>query len=203
MKLIKTEKGRVALRMRDPDLMPHERQIVILANGAHSRASIQQLMARDIGPELHRLLQSGYLEECVAVNHGTHHAPYTHQGKAQLVSATSALGTQQPLVQPKTEAQDQQQLSRRSLAGTKMYIVDMLQLLRDMDASSMAVSVHSSQGEMEFIQNVTAAARLIAEKCGPSYGLRVVYKLREIVPEVHLSLLQALAFEIEADGAKL
>ena len=203
MKLIKTEKGRVALRMRDPNLMPHERQIVILANGAHSRVSIQQLMARDIGAELHRLLQSGYLEECVGVSHGTHHAPYTHQGKAPLVSATSALGTQQPLVQPKTEAQDQQQLSRRSLAGTKMYIVDMLQLLRDMDASSMAVSVHCSQGEMEFIQNVTAAARLIAEKCGPSYGLRVVYKLREIVPEVHLSLLQALAFEIESDGAKL
>jgi len=152
---------------------------------------------------LRRLLQSGYLEECVGVSHGAHHTPYTHQSKAPLVSATSALGTQHPLVQPKTEAQDQQQLSRRSLAGTKMYIVDMLQLLRDMDASSMSVAVHSSQGEMEFIQNVTAAARLIAEKCGPSYGLRVVYKLREIVPEVHLSLLQALAFEIEADGAKL
>lgn len=201
MKLIKTEKGREALRSRDPYLAPRERQIVILANGTHSRESIQELMARDIGPELHRLLQSGYLEEGAGANHVAHQVSHSQQTIPPIGFATPAVRANHPSGQPKTQAQDQQQLSRRSLAGTKMYIVDMLQLLRDMDASSMAVSVHSSQGEMEFIENVVAAARFITEKCGPSYGLRVVNKLRETVPEVHLTAFHALAFDIEAIGA--
>jgi hypothetical protein len=185
MQLIKTDKGREALRRRDPHLAPIERQIVILANGTHSRSSIQRLMARDIGSELHRLLQFGYLEEQVDPRHNA--AP----------AAVAAMLKQSAAAQT-VQAQGPQQLARRSLAGTKMYIVDMLQLLRDMDASAMAVSLHSSQGEQEFIHNVTAAVRLILEKCGPSYGLRVVNKLREIVPEAHLAVLQALASELEA-----
>jgi hypothetical protein len=70
-----------------------------------------------------------------------------------------------------------------------MYTVDILQLLRDRDASSMAVSIHTSQGELDSIQNVVSAARLIVFKSGPSYGLRVVNKLRKIVPEVPLAAL--------------
>ena len=198
MKLIKTDKGREALRSHDPHLAPRERQIVILANGAQSRGSIQQLMARDIGAELHRLLQSGYLEECVGTSGNAQRAAHVQPSQSPVSSLATPVRVNRSSDQPKTQDQSQQQLSRRSLAGTKMYIVDMLQLLRDMDASSMAVAVHSSEGEMAFIQNVAAAARLIVEKCGPSYGLRVVNKLREIVPEVHLAVLQALASDLEA-----
>jgi len=196
MQLIKTDKGREALRSRDPDLTPIERQIVILANGTHSRVSIQQLMARDVGSELHRLLQLGYLEERVDARHGAHVAAQ-HQASPASAAAVAS-GFTHPAALQKALAQSPQQLTRRSLAGTKMYIVDMLQLLRDMDASAMAVSLHSSQGEQEFIQNVTTAARLIVAKCGPSYGLRVVTKLSEIVPEVHLAVLQTLASDLEA-----
>ena len=202
MKLIKTDKGRQALRSREPHLTPRERQIVILANGGHSRLSMQELMARDIGPELHRLLQSGYLEESTGASDSPHLASPTKPAQVAEGIAAAAAGVNRHARQPTTDLQSQQQLSRRSLAGTKMYIVDMLQLLRDMDASSMAVSVHSSQGELEFIQNVAAAARFIVEKCGPSYGLRVVNKLREIVPEVHLPVIHTLVFEIEAVEAK-
>jgi hypothetical protein len=178
MSLVKTEIGKEALQNRDLALKPRMRQIMILANGSHSRESIQDLMERDIGAELHWLLESGYLEE-------TRDIRYAVQ--------------RQPL--PKPEIAIQQQTSRRSLAGTKMYIVDMLQLLRDMDASSMAVSLHTSQGEIEFIENVVSAARLIMSKAGPSYGLRVVNKLREIVPEAHLAGLEALAFELTAESS--
>lgn len=202
MKLIKTDKGRQALRSREPHLTPRERQIVILANGGHSRLSLQQLMARDIGPELQRLLQSGYLEESTGASHSPHIASAAQPVQALEDIAPVAAGVTRQTNQPTIDLQNQQQLSRRSLAGTKMYIVDMLQLLRDMDASSMAVSVHSSQGELEFIQNVVAAARLIVDKCGSSYGLRVINKLREIVPEVHLPVIHTLVFEIEAVGTK-
>ena len=80
-----------------------------------------------------------------------------------------------------------------------MYIMDMLQLLRNMDASAMAVSVHTSEGEMDFIYNVIVATRFIAQKSGLSYGMRVIEKLREIVPEAHLPAVDALALELELE----
>jgi hypothetical protein len=122
MALLKTEGGKAALQRRDLGLTPRMRQIMILANGSHSRDSMQDLMERDIGAELHWLLQNGYLEEAIDIRYAVEPVP-------------------KPLQAP-------QQTTRRSLAGTKMYIVDILQLLRDMDASSMAVSIHTSQGEM-------------------------------------------------------
>ncbi|WP_180125530.1 hypothetical protein [Rhodoferax sp. BLA1] len=195
MTLIKTDKGREALRSRDPHLAPRERQIVILANGTHSRVSLQQLLARDIGPQLHRLLASGYLEERGPT-------PPSQPYLSAPAPATAAVGVERSSALPKTEDQSQPPRTRRSLAGTKMYIVDMLQLLRDMDASSMAVCVHSSQGEAEFIENVVLAVRLIVAKCGPSYGLRVVNTLLDTVPELHVAVFQTLAREIEAGGAQ-
>lgn len=189
MKLIKTDKGREALRSRDPHLAPRERQIVILANGSHSRVSLQQLLARDIGPQLHRLLASGYLEECA---HGV-----TAHHDTPLASVAAAAGVGRLPARPKTDDQAQAPRTRRSLAGTKMYIVDRLQLLRDLEASSMAACLHSSQGEAEFIQNVARAVRLIVEKCGPSYGLRVVNTLLDTVPEGHVVVFHHLACDIE------
>jgi hypothetical protein len=173
MALVKTESGKTALQSRDLGLTPRMRQIMVLANGTHSRESIQDLMERDIGAELHWLVQSGYLDETVDTRYAVDRI-------------------RKPL-------ETQQQTTRRSLAGTKMYIIDMLQLLRDVDAASMAVSIHTSKDEVEFIQNIVTAARLIALKSGSSYGQRVVNKLREIVPAVHLAALQELTFDLETD----
>lgn len=73
MDLIKTKIGWEALQNPDVVLKPRMRQILILANGSHSRDSIHDLLERDIGAELHWLLQSGFLEQQVnwryAVNH--------------------------------------------------------------------------------------------------------------------------------------
>lgn len=61
----------------------------------------------------------------------------------------------------------------------------------------MAACLHSSQGEAEFIQNVAQAVHLIVEKCGPSYGLRVVNTLLDTVPEGHVAVFHHLACDIE------
>jgi hypothetical protein len=86
--------------------------------------------------------------------------------------------------------------TKRSLAATRMYMMDMLQLLRDMDASAMAVSLHTSESEAEFIANILSAVRLIALKSGPTYALRVLSKLSEIVPQSHLYMVETLASEV-------
>ena len=84
-----------------------------------------------------------------------------------------------------------------------MYIIDMLQLMRDMDASSMAVAIHTSEGEMEFVHNVIVAVRMIVQKSSHSYGSRVIQKLREIIPDLHLPAVEALALEFEGDELDL
>lgn len=183
MPLIKTDAGKEALRLRDPGLSPRERQIIILANGTLSRATMGLLMEQDIRAEVERLIQCGYLAEGSTI-------------------LPAAVPTQKLGAAMNVPRQQQLPVSRRSLAGTKMYVMDMLQLLRDMDASAMAVSIHTSEGEMEFIYNVIVAARLIAQKRGPSYGMRVVDKLREIMPETHLPALEALAFELESTSVE-
>jgi hypothetical protein len=69
MRLKKTESGKKALLNPDLYLKPRLRQILILADGTHSRGSIQDHMERDIGAELHWLLQSGLLDEQVSARY--------------------------------------------------------------------------------------------------------------------------------------
>ena len=201
MSLVKTVEGKEALRSRDPQLSPRGRQIIVLANGKLSRTAMGQLMEQDIQAEIELLIQRGYLAEAGTIEK---RAGRVEDLKVfEIASAVAELvvtaNRESTTSASKMHGQPQQQSgSRRSLAGTKMYIMDMLQLLRDMDASAMAVTIHTSDGEMEFIYNVIVATRLIAQKSGPSYGMRVIEKLREIVPEAHLPAVDALALEIYA-----
>jgi hypothetical protein len=75
MQLKKTERGKEALQNPDLYLQPRIRQILILADGTHSRGSIQDLMERDIGAELHWLLQSGFLNEQVDARYEVRQRP--------------------------------------------------------------------------------------------------------------------------------
>jgi hypothetical protein len=175
MSLVKTEKGKVALQNRDPALSPRDRQILILCNGHRSDAALASLMGASVLDDIPRLLDTGYL------------------------AASAIAAAPVPAKPPAPKAPEPQPATaRRSLAGTKMYIMDMLQLMRDMDASAMAVSIHTSEGEYEFIANVVAAARLVAQKRGLSYGRRVLDKLKEIAPESHVPALEALGLELES-----
>lgn len=83
MALAKTEGGKAALQRRDLGLTPRMRQIMVLANGTHSRDSIQDLMERDIGAELHWLLQSGYLEETIDIRYAVDRMPKSRETPQQ------------------------------------------------------------------------------------------------------------------------
>jgi hypothetical protein len=178
---------------------------MVLANGVHTRRSIGMMMERTIATELNRLLQDGFLDEkptSVAktdLGHSTNSVRSTQSASVR-VSVRSEAGVEKSATAA-TPAQ-LQPASRRSLAGTKMYIVDILQLLRNMDSSAMAVTLHTSRNEYEFIGNVIEAARFIANKNGVSYGLRVVNKLYEIVPEAHIPAVAALMHELEGSLAE-
>ena len=65
MHLKKTEIGMKTLQKPAPYLKLRMRQISNLTDGTHSRGSIQSLMQRDLGDELHWLLQNGLIDEHV------------------------------------------------------------------------------------------------------------------------------------------
>ncbi len=91
--------------------------------------------------------------------------------------------------------------SRRSIAATKMYMIDMLQLLRDMDSSSFAVSIQTSQDEADLVMNVLEALRYITRKSGPSYGKRVSERLGAMLPEAYLPDLDFMNAELFSESA--
>jgi len=172
MLLIKTEIGKLALQNRDPTLSPKDRQLLILCNGSRSASSLCSLMGNDTVEALHRLMEAGFVKAVGSTSH---------------VAAVVA--------KPERKPDPSKSGPRRSLAGTKMYIMDMLQLMRDMDASALSVSLHTSANEAEFIEHVIAGARLIYQRRGISYGNRVLEKLLEIAPHAHVPALQALSEE--------
>jgi hypothetical protein len=175
MSLTKTEIGRQALSSRNFSLSPKERQFMIMANGTRSRSALCELVGKSVDAEIDRLIELGFLVE-------------TRSPPLSKVEAT-----------PRVSKDTPKPMSKRSLAATKMYMMDMLQLLRDMDASAMAVSLHTSESEADFIANILSAVRLIALKSGTSYALRVLGKLTEIVPLPHLPLIEGLTCEMAVD----
>jgi len=200
MTLVKTELGRQALLCRNSNLTPRERQIMILANGEQSRISIEHLMHRDLGDELEHLIRSGYVEERLEVSQVK--SPSHKKNRTALFSLAPVVNTHTGNFTSslqRAESDNQQQTSGRSLIGTKSYVLDMLQLLNNFEASAMAVSIRSSASDVELIRNVTASVHLIIQMVGPANGLKVVNKVREILPEVHLTPFCELALEIESD----
>ena len=181
MALIKTDKAKLALQSRDPSLSPRERQLLVLADGTRTRKALAALMEKSIDDAIDRLIALGFLVEAQAALRVT-------------PPPSRSVPTRSEPTRP--AVQQQQPLSRRSLAATKMYTMDMLQLLRDMDASGMAVSLHTSDSETEFMANVLLAVRLISLKSGPSFALRVLTKLQEIVPQAYVASVEALIAEL-------
>lgn len=185
MSLAKTEKGRLALQQRDASLGPRERQVLILANGARNLRQFRELMGEGVIPMIADLIRHGYLIQVA-------------------VPTTQALlpvrAESRPLPGVQSVPVDAAARSRRSLAATKMYILDMLQMMRDMDASAMAAGLQSAAGTDEFVPAMMQALQFIRDKSGAGYAVRIITRLREVIPEEHLRSLDALLTQCQTDA---
>lgn len=79
--------------------------------------------------------------------------------------------------------------SRTSLAGAKMYLIDMLQLLRDADASAHAVALHMAQDEAALVSAMAQAMGFVRQASPASYAARVHERLAALLPEPHRAAL--------------
>ncbi|NJM44224.1 MAG: hypothetical protein HC858_10090 [Brachymonas sp.] len=86
--------------------------------------------------------------------------------------------------------------TRRSMAAAKMYMIDILQRMRDMDSPAFAVAIQTSTDEADLARNLVNAIRFIYRKSGGTFGARVFEKLYETLPEMYLLEMEHLAVEL-------
>jgi hypothetical protein len=192
--LAKTAQGRALLSERRA-LSPRERQLLVLADGKRSKAELAGLLGFDIDPLVGQLTQAGHLVRvtpelartaefsdtgtlrkmpATAVRSGDR-VPAT--GAAQLDTAGAPggrSGAPAAVVPPRTQ---------RSLAGSKMYLIGLLQMLRDAQAVSLAVSLHGAPDAVALRQWLVQALVYLHARSGPEYAARVAAHLLEVFPQ--------------------
>ncbi len=91
--------------------------------------------------------------------------------------------------------------TRRSLAASKMYMLDMLQLQRNVEAVELRTEIQCTVGTDALIDVLLRGLRVV-QQCSPaSYSQRVAARLSETLPEEALARLEAVGNEASAAPA--
>lgn len=181
MALCKTERGRTALQAHSTSgLSLAERRVLILCDGRRYRDDIVALLGPDAVSMLERLLQEGYLA-----------LENTAPATPRLVTvAGTAVATPPPVApQPAPMQAPRPAASRRSLAASRMYLVDILQLQRDPESVSLRADIQTSPSEDELVYRMMQGLRHLQAVASASYARRVGDRLAEMLPEPHLPRL--------------
>lgn len=204
MRLDKTAKGRDALLAGvSAGLGLQARRILILADGRRDLGALEALLGAGIRPAIDALLQEGYLVDADPSRGGA-------RDDAALAQATSASAVPVPAAQPTraatplaraASAASTGPASRRSLAASKMYLLDMLQLQRTPEAAELRATIQCAVDPAEQVEALLHAVRALLLSNATSYGPRVAARLAEILPEEALPRLQAIRGEY-AGGAR-
>lgn len=164
----KTDKGREAVAAGPAaGLGLQDRRILILVDGKRSLAQLVSMLGNDIRPRVERLASDGYI------------ATRTARARAPAPIA----------VPPPAPAAG----ARRSLAASKMYMLDMLQLQRTPEAAELRATIQCTSEPAALVDALFAALRTIVAASAPSYGERVAGRLAEILPVEALPRLEAQA----------
>lgn len=170
MRLDKTDKGRQALLDGvSSGLGLQARRILILADGRRDMAALEALLGAGIRPAIGVLVEEGYLAD----------------GIASPVPAPDGIATPAPA--PPAAAGP-----RRSLAASKMYLLDMLQLQRTPEAAELRATIQCADGPAQQVDALLHAMGQLLLSNATSYGPRVAARLAEILPEEALPRLQAI-----------
>lgn len=207
MLLEKTAKARSCLLERPAELSLFERRILILSDGKREREEIVGMLGQPSQALVDKLLLDDYLvvvREAVAPAAGARStvtgliravAAATTAATAQTSRAPSALQAS-PVDAPDTATTQvastgKAPVARRSMAATRMYMIDMLQLQRTPEAATLKQAVQLCNHPDELIGNVLVALAHLREVTSPSYGQRVTERLTEVIPEQYLATLAA------------
>lgn len=86
--------------------------------------------------------------------------------------------------------------TRSSVSAAKMYMLDMLQLQRSLEAASIAVSIQTSTGEDALVEALLEGLAYLATAMKPGMSARIAARLAEILPDSHLVALDRCWAEV-------
>lgn len=221
MLLNKTGKARDALGAgSSAGLSLQERRILILTDGKRSLNEVMAMLGADILPAMDRLMREGYIASVAPEQAASASQPAFGGAVTSLLRAATdamqartgqirangppAAGTQPAIpaasaVEP-VQAAHSAVRTRRSLAASKMYLLDMLQLQRSAESIDLRATIQCASGQAALLDALFDALHLLVASSTRSYGDRIQQRLCEILPEEALPRLQALRTERAASA---
>ena len=202
-----------------------DRRILILTDGKRSLNQVMAMLGADILPAIDRLLRDGYITQHPPAStrpaDGAARTPPLGGAVAGLLrAATEAVQARTEQIRANTPAAGLvtndvaattiktaphaipasapiscATASRRSLAASKMYLLDMLQLQRTADAAESRATIQCATDTAQLIDALFQGLRLLMGVSTPSYGERILNRLAETLPEEALPRLEALRAE--------
>ncbi|KGM55079.1 hypothetical protein N800_00130 [Lysobacter daejeonensis GH1-9] len=220
MLLAKTDKARTAIQNRDAGLSAQDRHILIVSNGQRSLNDIVSMLGPATLAPIDRLLREGYLQAAAGERGADQVAGAAGQGMGALLRASRDLATRvqeraQAAIEAATAAPAAtappaptgtlaEQVAalpppppvprvgpRRSTAAAKMYMLDMLQLQRSVEAATLKVAIQSSSSGDEVLASLVESLRHLRSVATESYYTRVTTRLGEVLPEEFVPRLAA------------
>ena len=174
MALYRSAAAAQALQSRCKSLSVQDRQILILANGRHSLDGLLDMVGEAARPAILHLQQRGFLQSM--------------EGQPSLPAAPAAMPTPMPTPTPTPS-------SKRSRAAAKMYMLDMLGMIRSPESASLRVHVQTAQDDAELALALRDALRYMRGHGSGGYAAKAAQQLQAIVP---LDLLPQLALQAVA-----
>lgn len=192
MQLHKTSLAKDVLARHGAELSQAQRRVLILCDGERSIDRIVGMLGMGALADIDGLVKQGFLSHD-AQSAGEQIRSRPENGVKQLLgSLRSKRDEVAKQVSLATESIAQARpAQRRSIAAAKMYMVDMLQLQRDMHASSIAVEMQTTTQEDELVDAMIAGMCFIHGHTKASMAVRVAERLMEVVPEAHVDRVNA------------
>lgn len=220
MLLHKTEQARAALSdTKSGALSLHERRILILTDGKRSINDLMAMLGHDILGDIDALMRAGYLTAGdapaarAAAGAGLGQrlreaASRLRPAGAETGSATapsditpaassnaSPAASSIPAAPAATPAASRT-ASRRSLAASKMYVMDLLQMQRDLGIAECRTEIQCAQDETATVVALLDGVRHLIPLVSTGMAGRILARLDEVLPEPYLPALRALQSEL-------
>ena len=173
MALYRSAAAAQALQSRCKSLSVQDRQILILANGRHTLDGLLDMVGEAARPAIVHLQQRGFLQNM--------------DGQP---SPAPAMPTAPPAPPAPPAASH-----KRSRAAAKMYMLDMLGMIRSPESASLRVHLQTAQDDAELALALRDALRYMRGHGSGGYAAKAAQQLQAIVP---LDLLPQLALQAVA-----
>ena len=215
MQLLKTDKARTALAANaSGQLSLGQRRILILTDGRRSIEDIMAMLGAQILGDLDLLVREGYLATAdrATTREGglgqrlrdlASRATRTPADAAPAAATTPPASTPAPTSAPMPApapsappAAARTPGTRRSLAASKMYVLDLLQTQRDLQMAECRSEIQCAQDEAAVVVALLDGVRQLMPRVSAGMATRILARLDEVLPEAYLPALRALQAEL-------